>query len=1144
VSPCHVTEVNKHIGAKVHDSSKSTGLLNPPSTMYTSHDRSAGQTSITSDELHNSKNGKTPEDDVTTMIHVSDEEGVHTVHLDKNNMVHATLPSNEKLLVLCDSGASSSIVCSSLLQRSRFLSQLPKYSMKPVTFTVGNGETVVSNQSLEFPIKIGIHKFVVQAMVVGNLGGIDLVIGQSALAHVDAKLSFKSNKLEFKSRSVLLYPSRNFVVNPKQTRYITVTARLPKALKNACVRIRGNKFFCQYGPEYMLVKFRKSEAVVIVRNDSNSPIVIEKTKSVGTVELQSLLDLYDPVTHFTQKDGQTTLHFYASQTRLQSPDRQSTDNIDYDKLEDRDEIFRIKSEVYGFLEPNDSRLRMRDSEIIARDITFDRCVLDLDGQQTVRDLLIKYKDSLSLHGEVGKTNLSVDFKLSDESPFYIRPFTVAPAEKVLIDKELEKLVKMGILEEGTSQYSSPVMLLRKKDTKSRRLVSDLRFLNQRILKRNYPFPLIKDALQIIGHSKAQVMSVLDLKEAYHCLNLTSESSQYCGITSYFGGKSYVYKKLPMGLSISPSVFQETINNILAEIQTNNEFCIGIMDDLIVFSRSIDEHLIHVEKILSILQKYGLKISPSKAKLFRNSVKYMGHEVLIKDNRPCIKPLKDRTEAIRRLPMPNTKRKLKGFIGQVAYLSQFLPNLQVLLQPLHAIAAKKADFIWTEEARTNYDKIVELLVQPPVLNMPISDGMFRLYCDTSKTGVGASLWQIQNKEERLIGYYSKALPKAAVNYGITELELSGLEIAISAFRHLLRGVYFECYTDHAAITQIMKSKHEPTSDRIKRLLEKLSSYCFKVGYRKGSTMVICDYLSRNPPLDSEDIAAEEQVPIAFPVTRRSACRDGIEVPSIQESVAALDRNSRRTNTTQPRQPQANTERQQHPVCDRQPTLNETPNSQQPTRERVRLIPTPRSATQAPQTTLVDPRIIPPQLPVELEDDRSPEMFETYSSPTANMVKEPAPLFGSINDSDVTLKHMPKQADINRMLEKLKKKVLQNYHLPHSRREIAKLQASCPDFKDIYNYIEQGFLPAVRKAAKRVVTEAENYMLIDKVLFKIKQGKENSDYNIVLAVPRVLVSDIISLYHDSLLSCHQGVVRVAMTIKQKFHFPISIKEYLIM
>jgi hypothetical protein len=669
-------------------------------------------------------------------------------------------------------------------------------------------------------------------------------------------------------------------------------------------------------------------------------------------------------------------------------------------------------------------------------------ILKPEGQQKVLDLMLKYKSALSLHGEVGNTQLEVDFDLSDTTPFYIRPFTVSFQEKAVIDKELEKLVKMGILEEQSSAYSSPIMLLKKKDTGTYRLVTDFRHLNQRIIRRNLPFPLIRDALQTIGNAQPTVLSVIDLKEAYHCLNLSPRCRSYCNITSYFGGKSYSYSRLPMGLNISPAIFQSHINNILNEINAR-PFCVGIMDDLIVFSKTEQEHFNHVESIMKALQRHGLKISPTKAKLFRRKVKYMGHEVIIKDGRPSIRALRDRTEAIRKLPIPNTKRMVNGFIGKVSYLSMYLPNLQSLLKPLHQVASKKADFVWSEDCQIAYSKIIELLVKPPILTMPRASGLFRLYCDTSKTGVGASLFQRQDGEDRLIGYFSKSLPAAAANYGITELELSGMYLAVTAFKYLLKGTSFEVFTDHASIPQILKSKAEPTSDRIKRLLEKLSGYSMKAYYQKGESMVICDFLSRNSLSDDN-----KDFEIAFPITTRETAKSqGIIVPTVQETIAQqTSKQSFKEGYQAPVHTAVPTPEITGSVPDTEqdnghaidtaqpiatPRADNGPIAQPPRQQEPRLplpalrnpyIPPPQRDTNQPilQHQLVNPASIPAE--VTLDNTASQlEIVESHTPTPHHLTDDIVPL--NLNADLTMLKHLPKQETFSSLKENSKQGITQ-------------------------------------------------------------------------------------------------------------------------
>ena len=487
----------------------------------------------------------------------------------------------------------------------------------------------------------------------------------------------------------------------------------------------------------MLLQFRNGYANLLLTNTSNKPVNLCKDKLFAVIDLRYLTQMYSQLLATDTTDKNTTLYYNSmsterqtdsatkmqdSATKMRHTDIAKSDSVSKSSTISRDDLFKLKREKYPFLEENDPRLKMYDTEIIDRDIIFAHTPLNVDQQKQVKQLLLKYSNALSLHSEVGNTNLTIDFELTDTTPFYIRPFTVSPAEKPIIDRELEKLVQLGVLQEHHSAYSSPVMLIKKKGSTDLRLVTDYRHLNTKIIKRNMPFPLIRETLQTIGQAQPTILSVLDLKQAFHCLNLSKRCQEYCGVSSYYGGRTFRYLKLPQGLSLSPATFQQHINTLLQSCHAN-EFSIGIMDDIIIFSKSISDHYLHVGTILKALAEQGLKISPSKAKLFRTKVVYMGHEILVRKNQQGIRPLRDRTEAIRKLPRPTTKRQLKGFIGKVSYLAMFLPKLQILLQPLHKISSKKAEFLWTDEHQQAYNSILSLLVKPPILSLPRSHGLF-------------------------------------------------------------------------------------------------------------------------------------------------------------------------------------------------------------------------------------------------------------------------------------------------------------------------------------------------------------------------------------------------------------------------------------
>ena len=193
---------------------------------------------------------------------------------------------------------------------------------------------------------------------------------------------------------------------------------------------------------------------------------------------------------------------------------------------------------------------------------------------------------------------------------------------------------------------------------------------------------------------------------------------------------------------------------------------------------------------------------------------------------------------------------------VNFLSIFCQDLQKLLKPIYDLTRKGRPFIWQQEQQTAFEEIKSRLQKPPILH---GKGRFHLYSDTSKCATGSALYQIQNGRPKLIAYASKRLPEAARNYSITELEMCKLTINIASFAHLLKKVDFDEIVDHLALVHILKSKTEPATPRIMRLLEVLSAYFFNLYYMKGKYMILSDFLSRQE-IDKSD--PHEIIPISF------------------------------------------------------------------------------------------------------------------------------------------------------------------------------------------------------------------------------------------------------------------------------------------
>ena len=223
-------------------------------------------------------------------------------------------------------------------------------------------------------------------------------------------------------------------------------------------------------------------------------------------------------------------------------------------------------------------------------------------------------------------------------------------------------------------------------TQDKRVVTDFRHLNMRIAKNNLTYPLLKDTFTLLGSSKCEVLSVLDLKDAFHSIRLTENSKKYCGILPYFGSTSYLYQRMPVGLNISPAVWQSYINAIL-NCLSSIKYCEAIMDDLLLFMPNKQTHFEKLVDLLPALCKNGLKISPKKCQLFRTKLQYMGNTIFIKERRVCVKPLRSRLEAIQNLKPPTTQKVCRSFASVVNFVSIFCPKLQKLLKPIYELTKK-------------------------------------------------------------------------------------------------------------------------------------------------------------------------------------------------------------------------------------------------------------------------------------------------------------------------------------------------------------------------------------------------------------------------------------------------------------------------
>ena len=259
---------------------------------------------------------------------------------------------------------------------------------------------------------------------------------------------------------------------------------------------------------------------------------------------------------------------------------------------------------YPWLAEDDPRRQQSDAEILFEKIDLKESALSRKEKVRLMKMLIRYRDAFSLRDEIGECpNLEADIKVIDESLFFVRPFPLAEGDKPFMDQQMERLVSLGILSKNSTSHTSPVMLITIKLTRDKRPVVDFRLLNTRILRRNTSIPLMSDVLSILGNSECEVVSCVDIKDAYHSIRLNEKSKEYCGILPYFGSPIYRYEVMPMGIACAPQIWMDYITLILSELEEKNKY-IAIMDDLLIHS-SKSAHWKLLEQLLQSMCKNGL-----------------------------------------------------------------------------------------------------------------------------------------------------------------------------------------------------------------------------------------------------------------------------------------------------------------------------------------------------------------------------------------------------------------------------------------------------------------------------------------------------------------------------------------------------------
>ena len=640
----------------------------------------------------------------------------------------------------------------------KLLHSLPKFASRTQRIQVGNGQCVSVLFIIPVIVDINRHRFEIYTLVSEIHENVDLVLGIKNVFQLEGIINSRDCCFKFLNRSVPIYPENEIVLKPNEQKLVKVKAPFADEISGmAIIKILDGS---TYSTLLIKLKFMHNKAVLDIVNKGKDTMIFKQEEMIGIIDLISLG--YYKIKKGILQENVSRYYRFEKAKKLCEYFNRFVNTLNKEREQ------KSPEDNYLWLDPDNDRRHMTDREILEKYINLNNSCLDKEEKIKVLDMLYKYMEALSLKDEIGSCpNIEVEIDVTDKSPFFIRPYHIREEDKAFINKGMKWLCYMGILKEGFSVYSSPVMLISRKLTKDKKVVTDFRHLHVRIAKNNLAYPLVRDTFSVLGNSKCKVLSVLDLKDAFHSLRLSENSKRYCGILSYFGSSSYSYQRMPMGLNISPSIWQSYINAILGCLQSR-KYCEAIMIDLLLFTPSKDSRMNKLEDLLKALLKNGLKISPKRCQLFKTSLQYMGNKTFIQNRKVCVQPLRNRLEVIQKLQPPRTAKGCRSFTGMVNFLSMFCSELQKLLKPIYDLTRKGRAFNWAKEQQDSFEEVKRrLTIKPPVLHMPNKTGRFHLYSDTSKFATGSALYQIQNGKPKLIAYTSKRLPEAAKSYSITE-----------------------------------------------------------------------------------------------------------------------------------------------------------------------------------------------------------------------------------------------------------------------------------------------------------------------------------------------------------------------------------------
>ena len=487
----------------------------------------------------------------------------------------------------------------------------------------------------------------------------------------------------------------------------------------------------------------------------------------------------------------------------------------------------------------------------------------LDERQRLQTILWKYGKLFDLRQpSVVNDMVHEAIETGTHPPIYTPPYRVSYRDEQVQRDEISKLLRQGVIEESASPWSSPIVLVRKKDG-SVRFCVDFRKLNNVTVKDAFPIPRIDDMFDHL--SEAQYYTTIDFKSGYFQVALDPKDRPKTAFSTR--DQHYQFTVLPQGVTNGPPAFQRIVSGILGP--TRWRYSLAYLDDVIIYSPTFDQHLLHLEDILNRLNTANFRLNVDKCHIAVKSINYLGHHI----EAGTIRPNSDNIRALWDTPRPTTAKEAFRFVKAAEYYRKFIPQFSIIAQPLHQYApttteqrtkkSQAARIELSKEAIHAFEELKRILTHDLILHIPDSQLPFKIQTDASKAGIGAVLMQTHLNGDLPIAYISKKLTTTQMNWPATEQECYAIIYAIEKWHKYLDGRPFLIETDHKPLLPF--NTKQQLNSKCERWRLRLQQYQFTIRYIQGKHNTMADYLSRSP-VDEAFNDEEDYVPTKSQATQ--------------------------------------------------------------------------------------------------------------------------------------------------------------------------------------------------------------------------------------------------------------------------------------